>query len=58
VSKAAAQLALADAYQKTDPEQAKAILQQVQKDNPQTAAAQQAQEKLAGKKMPNPNLNF
>jgi len=58
VSKAAAQLALADAYQKTDPEQAKAIWQQVQKDNPQTAAAQMAQEKLVGKKAPQPNLNF
>ncbi len=59
VSKPAAQLALGDAYQKTDPEQAKAIWQQVQKDNPQTPAAQVAQEKIAGKKMPaRPNLNF
>lgn len=58
VSKPAAQLALGDAYQKTDPEQAKAIWQQVQKDNPQTPAAQSAQEKLAGKKMPRTNLNF
>jgi TolA-binding protein len=58
VSKPAAQLALGDAYQKTDPEQAKAVWQQVQKDNPQTPAAQSAQEKLAGKKMPRTNLNF
>ena len=50
VSKAAAQLELADMYEKNDPQQATSIYQQVQKDDPQSAAAQVAAQKLAGKK--------
>jgi tetratricopeptide (TPR) repeat protein len=50
VSKATAQLALADMYEKTDPQQATAIYQQVQKDNPQSMAARVAAQKLAGAK--------
>ena len=49
VSKADAQLALADLYQSTDPKQAASIYQQIQKDNPQSAAAQMAAARLSGK---------
>jgi predicted negative regulator of RcsB-dependent stress response len=48
VSKAEAQLQLAELYQSTDPKQAITIYQQVQKDNPNTPAAQIAAGKLAG----------
>jgi predicted negative regulator of RcsB-dependent stress response len=47
VSKSAAQLALASIYEKTDPHQAAQIYQQVQKDDPQSAAAQMAAQKLS-----------
>ena len=50
VSKSTAQLALADMYEKTDPQQATAIYQQVQKDDPQSMAARVAAQKLAGAK--------
>lgn len=49
VSKTTAQLALAEMYETTDPQQAKALYQQVQKENPNTAAAQLAGQKLNGK---------
>ena len=47
VSKSAAQLELAEMYEKNDPQQATSIYQQVQKDDPQSAAAQLAAQKLA-----------
>lgn len=47
VSKATAQLALAELYEKTDPQQATAIYQQLQKDDPRSTAAQMAAQKLA-----------
>ncbi len=50
VSKATAQLALAQSYEATDPQQAAAIYQQVQKDEPGSAAARVASQKLAGAK--------
>ncbi|MGC2697316.1 MAG: tetratricopeptide repeat protein [Candidatus Angelobacter sp.] len=50
VSKAAAQLELAEMYEKNDPQQATSIYQQLQKDDPQSAAAQVATQKLARSK--------
>lgn len=50
VSKASAQLELAGMYEKTDPQQAAGIYQQLQKENPQSPAAQVAAQKLAGAK--------
>lgn len=46
VPKATAQLQLADLYTATEPNQAKAIYQQIVKDDPQAAAAQIAQGKM------------
>ena len=46
VSKVQAQLALADVYETTDPQQAALIYQQIQKDNPQSPAGQVAGQKL------------
>jgi hypothetical protein len=46
VSKVQAQLALADVYETTDPQQATLIYQQLQKDNPQSPAGQVAGQKL------------
>ena len=50
VSKATAQLALAEIYETTDPQQATAIYHQLQKDDPNSMAARQAAQKLAGAK--------
>jgi predicted negative regulator of RcsB-dependent stress response len=50
VSKSTAQLALAEMYETTDPQQATAIYQQVQKDEPNSMAARVAAQKLAGAK--------
>ena len=48
VSKAEAQLALAEMYESTDPKQAAALYQQIEKENPQTSqAAQIAHNKVA-----------
>lgn len=47
VSKSAAQLGLASIYEKTDPQQATLIYQQLQKDDPHGAAAQIAGQKLS-----------
>ena len=47
VSKNTAQLELAEMYEKTDPQQATTIYQQVQKENPQSPAAQLAAQKLS-----------
>jgi predicted negative regulator of RcsB-dependent stress response len=47
ISKATAQLELAELYEKTDPQQATAIYQQLQKDDPRSTAAQVAAQKLA-----------
>jgi len=47
VSKAQAQLALAEMYESTDPKQAAALYQQIEKENPDTAAAQIAHGKVA-----------
>lgn len=47
VSKSAAQLAMAEMYEATDPQQANSIYQQIQKENkPDSAAAQEAAAKL------------
>ena len=46
VSKSQAQLELAEMYEATDPQQAKLIYQQVQKDDPKSPAAQMAAQKL------------
>jgi len=50
VPKVTAQLQLADLYTVTEPNQAKAIYQQIVKDNPQGAAAEIAQGKIQGLK--------
>lgn len=50
VSKTTAQLALAEAYEATDPQQATAIYQQLQKEDPNSPAARYAAQKLAGAK--------
>jgi tetratricopeptide (TPR) repeat protein len=50
VSKAAAQLAMAEMYETTDPQQAASIYQQIQKENPNSPAAQTAAAKLSGDK--------
>lgn len=47
VSKPAAQLALADLYETKDPQNAKILYQQIQKENAQSPAAQIASERLA-----------
>ena len=47
VSKPQAQLALAEVYETTDPQQAALIYQQLQKENPQSPAGQVAAQKLA-----------
>lgn len=47
VSKPAAQLALADLYETKDPQNAKILYQQIQKDDAQSPAAQIASERLA-----------
>jgi predicted negative regulator of RcsB-dependent stress response len=46
ISKGTAQLELAEMYEKTDPQQATTIYQQLQKDDPRSAAAQVAARKL------------
>ncbi len=46
VSKSTAQLALAEIYERTDPQEATKIYQQVQKDDPHSQAAQVAAQKL------------
>ncbi len=50
ISKSSAQLELAEIYEKTDPQQAKVIYQQLQKDDPQSTAAQVAARKLSSPK--------
>ncbi len=50
VSKTTAQLELAEMYEKTDPQQATTIYQQLQKENPQSPAAQLAAQKLSRQK--------
>lgn len=50
VSKAAAQLQMASLYETTDPQQAASIYQQIQKEDPQSRAAQVAASKLSGRK--------
>jgi TolA-binding protein len=50
VSKSTAQLELAELYEKTDPQQANALYQQIQKDNPQSTAARVAAQKVSNKK--------
>jgi tetratricopeptide (TPR) repeat protein len=50
VSKSAAQLAMADMYETTDPQQAASIYQQIQKEDPNSPAAQTAAAKLNGNK--------
>jgi TolA-binding protein len=47
VSKAQAQLEMAAMYESTDPQQAASIYQQIQKDDPKSAAAQIAAERMA-----------
>ena len=46
ISKGTAQLELAEMYEKTDPQQATTIYQQLQKDDPRSSAAQVAARKL------------
>ncbi len=46
ISKGTAQLELAEIYEKTDPQQATLIYQQLQKDDPRSTAAQVAARKL------------
>jgi predicted negative regulator of RcsB-dependent stress response len=48
VSKAAAQLAMAETYENSDPQQAKALYQQIQKEDPTGPAGQTAAAKLSG----------
>jgi hypothetical protein len=50
VSKAQAQLEMAEMYETSDPQQAFNIYQQIQKDNPQSPAGQIATTRLAGSK--------
>ena len=50
VSKPTAQLELAELYEKTDPQQANALYQEIQKDNPQSTAARVAAQKVSNKK--------
>ena len=50
VSKAQAQLELAEIYETTDPQQAALIYQQLQKEDPRSPAAQMAAQKLAKSK--------
>lgn len=56
VSKAAAQLAMAEMYESTDPQQATALYQQIQKENANSAAGQLAATKLSGAKGGAPNF--
>jgi predicted negative regulator of RcsB-dependent stress response len=58
VSKAEAQLELAAAYEATDPQQATTLYQQIQKENPQSPAAQTAAARLSGGKQAGQNLNL
>ena len=48
VPKPAVQIALAELYQKTNPSQATALFQQIEKDYPGTTAADQAAKMLRG----------
>jgi tetratricopeptide (TPR) repeat protein len=50
VAKSTAQLAMADMYEATDPQQATSIYQQIQKEDPNSPAAQAAASKLTGNK--------
>lgn len=50
VSKAAAELAMADMYESTDPKEAMSIYQRIQKEDPDSPAAQTAASKLTGDK--------
>lgn len=52
VSKAAAELAMADMYESTDPKEAMSIYQQIQKEDPNSPAAQTAAAKLSAGKAP------
>ncbi|HET9182391.1 MAG TPA: tetratricopeptide repeat protein [Candidatus Angelobacter sp.] len=52
VSKEAAQLAMADMYESTNPKEAASIYQKIQKENPDSPAAQTAAAKLTGEKAP------
>lgn len=54
VSKSAAQLGMAETYEATDPQQAKSIYLQIQKDDPNSPAAQAATAKLSGGKTGGP----
>jgi TolA-binding protein len=58
VPKVRAQLDLAEMYESSAPEQAVAIYQQIQKENPKTAAAQIAAAKLSGGKQGPGAMNF
>jgi predicted negative regulator of RcsB-dependent stress response len=58
VSKVAAQLEMAEMYETTDPQQASSLYQQIQKENPQSPAAQIASSKLSGGKQPPGPPNF
>lgn len=49
VSKSAAQLALADLYAAKQPDEARRLYQQIQKDDPKSAAAELAAQRLASK---------
>lgn len=57
VSKAQAQMELASIYEATDPQQATALYQKIQKENPQSPAGQMAGAKLSGGK-PGQTPNF
>ena len=50
VSKPAAQLQMAETYEATDPQNARIVYQQIQKESPQSAAAELAAQKLASLK--------
>lgn len=56
VSKAAAQLAMAELYESTDPREATTLYQQIQKENSNNAAGQLAAAKLSGAKGGAPNF--
>jgi hypothetical protein len=45
-------------YETTDPQQASSLYQQIQKENPQSPAAQIASSKLSGGKQPSRPPNF
>ncbi len=48
------QLEMAEMFEATDPQQASNLYQQIQKENPQSAAAQIASSKLSGGKQAGP----